>query len=265
MNGKCKNIPAEQQLDNKHSGVRNQENLRNELRTNSKSKYTPPWTTPYIIGIGGPSGSGKTSLASKIVSLINVPWTVLISMDNFYKPLNNEERKRAFDNNFDFDEPNAIDLDLLYKCLCDLKTGKKCEIPVYSFVNHNRVPDKKVTVYGASVIIVEGLYTLYDSRLLQLMDLKIYVDADLDICLARRLSRDIVSRGRDLNGCINQWEKFVKPNSVKYVLPTKQNANTVIPSFNDNTAAIKFLVGYIASKLKKKKIYGTCPRIDSIR
>ena len=137
----------------------------NELTANLKLKYTPPWITPYIIGIGGPSGSSKISLTLRIVSLINVPWTVLIFMHTFYKRLNGEERKRAFDNNFDFDEPNAIDLDLLYKCLRDLKTSKKCEIPVNSFVNHNRVPKKKVTVYGASVIIIEGLYTLYDPRL----------------------------------------------------------------------------------------------------
>lgn len=254
MNNKCKDKSTEKQLNNKQTELEDQKDGHELSKTHSKSKYIPPWTTPYIIGIGGPSGSGKTSIASKIVSLINVPWTVLISMDNFYKPLTNAERQRAFNNDYDFDEPNAIDLDLMYKCVCDLRAGKKCEIPVYSFVNHNRIPNKKVTIYGASVIIIEGLYTLYDPRLLKIMDLKVYVDADLDICLARRLSRDIVSRGRNLDGCIHQWEKFVKPNSVKYVLPTMNNANAIIPSFNDNSIAIKLLVDYITSKLERKSM-----------
>lgn len=217
-----------------------------------KMSYSPPWTTPYIIGIGGPSGSGKTSVASKIVSALNVPWTVLISMDNFYKPLTEEERKLAFDNNYDFDTPNAIDQDLAYQCIANLKDGKKVDIPVYSFTNHNRIPDKFVTIYGASVIIFEGIYALHDARLLNLMDIKIFVDADLDVCLARRLSRDIVSRNRDLNGCIDQWEKFVKPNAVKYVRPTMNNADAIIPSMNNNETAIKLVVDHIRSKLHDK-------------
>lgn len=214
--------------------------------------YTPPWTTPYIIGIGGPSGSGKTSVASKIVSALNVPWTVLISMDNFYKPLTAEERNMAFDNNYDFDTPNALDQDLAYQCIANLKDGKKVDIPVYSFVNHNRVPDKFVTIYGARVIIFEGIYALHDPRLLDLMDIKIFVDADLDVCLARRLSRDIVSRGRDLKGCIDQWERFVKPNAVKYVRPTMNNADAIIPSMSNNDIAIKLVVDHIKSKLNEK-------------
>ncbi|CCE63006.1 hypothetical protein TPHA_0D03710 [Tetrapisispora phaffii CBS 4417] len=217
-----------------------------------KTKYMPPWTTPYIIGIGGTSGSGKTSVASKLVSEIDVPWTVLISLDNFYKPLDKAQRKRAFENNYDFDEPEAVDLDLAYRCILALKEGKKTEIPVYSFVHHNRVPDKNITIYGASVIVIEGIYALYDKRLLDLMDLKIYVDADLDICLARRLSRDIITRGRDLSGCIQQWERFVKPDADKYVKPTMKNANAIIPSMADNQVAIKLLINHIKSKLKLK-------------
>lgn len=232
----------------------NSSSKKTESELLETSRYTPPWTTPYIIGIGGPSGSGKTSVASKIVSSINVPWTVLISMDNFYHALSPSEREMAFKNKFDFDEPGAIDLDLAYECIQDLKNGKKCQIPVYSFVNHNRVPGKNITIYGASVIIIEGIYTLYDQRLLDLMDLKIYVDADLDICLARRLSRDVVSRGRDLNGCIDQWERFVKPNAVKYVIPTMENADVIIPSMSDNDIAIKLLVDHISAKLEKKSL-----------
>lgn len=217
-----------------------------------RMQYLPPWTTPYIIGVGGPSGSGKTSVAAKIVSSLNVPWTVLISLDNFYKPLTPEQRSQAFRNEYDFDHPSAIDLNLAYECILNLKEGKKTSIPVYSFVEHNRVPGKNITIYGASVIVLEGIYALYDDRLLNLMDLKIYVDADLDVCLARRLSRDIVYRGRELQGCIQQWEKFVKPNADKYLRPTMQSANAIVPSLNDNGVAVQFLINHIKSKLQFK-------------
>ena len=222
------------------------------MMESGKNRYIPPWTTPYIIGIGGTSGSGKTSVASKIVSQIDVPWTVLLSLDNFYNPLSVEERERAFNNEYDFDEPAAIDLDLAYKCILSLKEGKKTTIPVYSFVHHNRVPDKNIPIYGASVIVIEGIYALHDQRLLDLMDLKVYVDADLDICLARRLSRDIISRGRDLHGCIHQWEKFVKPNADKYVKPTMKNANAIVPSMADNGVAVQLLISHIKHKLQLK-------------
>ena len=217
-----------------------------------RNRYTPPWTTPYIIGIGGPSGSGKTSIASKIVSILNVPWTVLISLDNFYKPLTSEERQRAFANEYDFDEPDALDLDLAYQCLLNLKEGKKTNIPVYSFVEHNRIPGKFITIYNSSVILLEGLYALHDPRFLDLMDLRVYVDADLDLCLARRLSRDIVTRGRDLNGSINQWERFVKPNSIKYVRPTMKNADIIIPSVRQDSMAVRILINHVRSKLDEK-------------
>ncbi|SCU93025.1 LAFA_0F14290g1_1 [Lachancea sp. 'fantastica'] len=221
----------------------------NEARS---SRYIPPWTTPYIIGIGGTSGSGKTSVAAKITSSINTPWTVLISLDNFYKPLSPEQHELAVQNEFDFDKPDAIDLDLAYECIKSLKEGKKTSIPVYSFNNHNRVPGKTISIYGSSVVVVEGIYALYNSRLLELMDLKIYVDVDLDVCLARRLSRDIVARGRDLNGCIQQWEQFVKPNAQRYVRPTMKNADAIIPSMGSNVVATQTVINHIKSRLQLK-------------
>ncbi|CCH58464.1 hypothetical protein TBLA_0A06720 [Henningerozyma blattae CBS 6284] len=249
------------------STISSQESSTNDLDTDSidttntsessltesvESKYMPPWTKPYIIGIGGASGSGKTSVAAKIVSSINVPWTVLISLDNFYNPLSPEERQLAFNNNFDFDDPAAIDLDLAYECLLNLKEGRKTVIPKYNFVEHNRVPDQSITIYAASVIVIEGIYGLFDRRLLDLMDLKIYVDADLDVCLARRLTRDIISRGRDLEGCLISWQKFVRPNTIKYVRQTLHNADVIIPSTGDNTVAVNLLITHIKTKLELK-------------
>ncbi|CDO95615.1 unnamed protein product [Kluyveromyces dobzhanskii CBS 2104] len=218
----------------------------------NSSGYIPPWTTPYIIGVGGTSGSGKTSVAAKLVSRINTPWTVLISLDNFYKPLSDEERQQAFQNNYDFDKPESIDMDLAYECVLSLKEGKQAKIPTYSFTDHDRIPNKLLTIYGASVIVVEGIYALYDQRLLDLMDLKIYVDADLDICLARRMTRDIIYRGRNLQGCISQWEQFVKPNADRFVRPTMKVADAIIPSISDNSIATEMLLNHIQSRLQLK-------------
>ncbi|KAK6459919.1 uridine kinase [Scheffersomyces coipomensis] len=228
---------------NSHSNVHSQ--LQTPLHGAS---YIPPWTEPYIIGIAGNSGSGKTSIAQKIVQELNQPWTVLLSFDNFYNPLTEDERKLAFSNNFDFDTPESLDLNLVVETVLSLKKGHKTTIPVYSFEHHNRT-DKTITIYGANVIIIEGIYTLYDPRLLDIMDLKIYVDTDLDICLARRLTRDILYRGRDLSGCLQQWEKFVKPNAVKYVNPTMNNADLIIPRGLDNVIAINLMIKHIEKQL----------------
>ncbi|EER33506.1 uridine kinase [Candida tropicalis MYA-3404] len=216
-----------------------------------KASYIPPWTEPYIIGIAGNSGSGKTSISQKIIQEINQPWTVLLSFDNFYNPLTPEESKQAFANNFDFDTPDSLDFELLVETIKNLKKGGKATIPVYSFTSHNRT-NKTNTIYGANVIIVEGLYALYDQRLLDMMDLKIYVDTDLDICLARRLTRDILYRGRDLGGAIQQWERFVKPNAVKFLNPTMNNADLVIPRGLDNSIAINLMINHINNQLANK-------------
>lgn len=216
-----------------------------------KASYIPPWTEPYIIGIAGNSGSGKTSISQKIIQDINQPWTVLLSFDNFYQPLTLEQSKLAFANNYDFDCPDSLDFDLLVETIGNLKKGGKTIIPVYSFTSHNRT-SKTNTIYGANVIIVEGLYALHDQQLLDMMDLKIYVDTDLDICLARRLTRDILYRGRDLGGAMQQWEKFVKPNAVKFINPTVQNADLVIPRGLDNSIAINLMIKHIKNQLALK-------------
>lgn len=214
-------------------------------------KYIPPWTVPYIIGIAGNSGSGKTSISQQIISQLNQPWTVLLSFDNFYKPLTPQQSELAFQNDWDFDRPESLDLDSIVDVVTRLKKGEKVEIPVYSFSSHSRT-SKTLAIYGTNVIIIEGLYALYDPRLLNLMDLKIYVDTDLDVCLARRLTRDILYRGRDLKGVMKQWETFVKPNAVRYLNPTINNADLVIPRGLDNAIAIDLMIKHILKQLRLK-------------
>ena len=244
--------PSDEQQQQQQQELQTQ-NLKHKpsFTSTPKASYIPPWTEPYIIGIAGNSGSGKTSISQKIIQDINQPWTVLLSFDNFYQPLTLEQSKLAFANNYDFDCPDSLDFDLLVETIGNLKKGGKTTIPVYSFTSHNRT-SKTNTIYGVNVIIVEGLYALHDQRLLDMMDLKIYVDTDLDICLARRLTRDILYRGRDLGGAMQQWEKFVKPNAVKFINPTVQNADLVIPRGLDNSIAINLMIKHIKNQLALK-------------
>ncbi|OUM53907.1 hypothetical protein BVG19_g3237 [[Candida] boidinii] len=215
------------------------------------TQYIPPWKSPYIIGVAGVSGSGKTTVAQQIIEEINQPWTVLVSLDNFYKPLTKEQSAQAFRNEYDFDTPDALDLDLLYECINSLKKGEKAVLPVYSFATHSRTKET-ITIYGCNVIIIEGIYSLYHSKLLDIMDMKIYVDTDLDICYSRRLLRDIVERGRDLEGIIKQWDTFVKPNSERFVKPSMLSADIIIPRGSDNLVAMNTIITHIRKQLKTK-------------
>lgn len=217
------------------------------------STYIPPWTEPYIIGVAGNSGSGKTSVSQRIIQELNQPWTVLLSFDNFYKPLTPEQSAKAFNCEWDFDAPESMDIDMLVEKVESLKRGEKTEIPVYSFVKHNR-EERTTTVYGANVIILEGIYALYDERLRDLMDLKIFVDTDLDVCLSRRIMRDLVWRGRDFEGAMKQWETFVKPNAVRNVIPTINHADVVIPRGLDNTTAINLMIKHVQKQLAQKSM-----------
>lgn len=224
---------------------------RLELQGDEAQPYSPPWTTPYIIGIAGNLGLGKTTVAQRIIQELNQPWTVLLLLDNFYNPLSPEERQRAFANEFDFDVPELLDLRLLYETVKLIREGRKTQIPVYLFSLHNRT-DKHITIYGATVIIIEGIYALYDPELLLLMDTKVYVDTDLDVCLLRRLTRDILHRGRDLEGALKQWLTFVKPAAEKLVKPTMNNADVVLPRGADSSAAINMLIQHVQRQLEVK-------------
>ncbi|MEQ2204097.1 hypothetical protein XENOCAPTIV_007787 [Xenoophorus captivus] len=131
-------------------------------------------------------------------------------------------------NDYNFDHPDAFDFDLLTHTLRKLKQGKSVKIPVYDFTTHGRQKEWK-TVYGASVIIFEGIMSFADKALLQLLDMKIFVETDSDIRLVRRLRRDITERGRDIEGVIKQYNKFVKPAFEQYIEPTMRLADLVVP------------------------------------
>ncbi|EON61021.1 hypothetical protein W97_00231 [Coniosporium apollinis CBS 100218] len=174
-----------------------------------------------------------------------------MSMDSFYKPLTPEQSAAAFRNEFDFDSPDAIDFDVLVRILGDLKAGKKAEVPIYSFQKHARI-DKTNTIYSPHVLILEGIFALHDQRVLDMLDLKIFAEADGDLCLSRRLVRDVRDRGRDIEGCIKQWFSFVKPNFYKYVQPQREVADLIVPRGIENKVAISMVSDRVKKILKHK-------------
>ncbi|KAG0258018.1 hypothetical protein BG011_003597, partial [Mortierella polycephala] len=200
------------------------------------------------------SASGKTSVAQRIIKNLKVPWVVLLSMDSFYKDLTPEEVEIAHRNDWDFDSPNSYDYDLLLETITKLKQGKTVDVPIYDFETHKRVPNKYNTVYGANVVIFEGIFGLYDKKVLDMMDLKVFVDTDVDICLARRIRRDVAERGFDVTGVLKLYKRFVKPAFDTYVYPTKRNADVVIPRGLENLVAIDLLTKHIQRQLQERKM-----------
>ncbi|KAK2614479.1 hypothetical protein N8I77_001299 [Diaporthe amygdali] len=216
-----------------------------------RAHYSPPWADVSLVGIAGSSGSGKSTLSRAIVNKLNLPWVVILSMDSFYKSLDADSSRRAFLNEYDFDSPDAIDFDKLVECLRDLKAGKRAEIPIYSFEKHARV-DKTTAIYSPHVLVVEGIFALHDPRVLDLLDMKIYCEADADTCLSRRILRDVECRGRTVEGVIKQWFMWVKPNFENYVDPQRKNADVIVPTRVENMVAIDMVVQSIQQKLVEK-------------
>uniref|UniRef100_A0A3Q2YSC7 Uridine-cytidine kinase n=1 Tax=Hippocampus comes TaxID=109280 RepID=A0A3Q2YSC7_HIPCM len=244
------------------------------LRTGTRTIYTagrPPWydehgaqsKEAFVIGLCGGSASGKTTVANKIIEALDVPWVVLLSMDSFYKDLSLEEQALAASNDYNFDHPGAFDFELLVSTLRKLKQGKSVKIPVYDFTTHRRQKDWK-NVYGASVIIFEGIMAFADKPLLQLLDMKIFVDTDSDIRLVRRLRRDITERRRDMEGVIKQYNKFVKPAFEQYIEPTMRLADIVVPRGGGNMVAIDLIVQHVHSQLEEVTLLASAQQTQTL-
>ncbi|KAI7605021.1 uridine-cytidine kinase-like protein-like 1, partial [Hortaea werneckii] len=172
-------------------------------------------------------------------------------MDSFYKPLTVEQSAAAFRNEYDFDSPDAIDFDCLVERLRSIKAGQKGDIPVYSFEKHARL-DKTTTIYSPHVIILEGIFALHDQRVTDMLDMKIFAEADADLCLSRRILRDVRERGRDIEGCVKQWFAFVKPNFHKFVEPQRMVADIIVPRGIENKVAISMVSDQILKTLHQK-------------
>ncbi len=199
-----------------------------------------------VIGIAGGTGCGKTTVVNQIVEELPKDEVVVISQDSYYNDLSHmtkEERGKV-----NFDHPNSIDFDLLISHLKALKNGKTIEIPVYSFVEENRLAETLTTV-PKKVIIVEGILVLSNPELRELFDIKIYVHADSDERLIRRLQRDIKERGHDLEKVLNRYQTAVKPMHNQFIEPSKEFADLIIPNNHYNTVAVGLVRTIINNKL----------------
>ena len=199
-----------------------------------------------VIGIAGGSGSGKTTLMKNLIDKFGDVITVL-SHDNYYKrhdELTYEERCKL-----NYDEPGAFDPSLMIYQLDQLRHGQAIDCPVYDFTVHNRSNDT-IRIVPERVIIVEGILIFESEPLRQLMDIKIFVDADADVRLCRRIKRDVNKRGRSLESVLTQYQQTVKPMHEKYVEPTKKYAALVVPEGGKNLVALELIEGRIRRHLE---------------
>lgn len=200
-----------------------------------------------IIGIAGGTGSGKTTVVNQILNELPLEEVTVISQDSFYNKNDNlsyEERCKI-----NFDHPRAIDFDLLIKQLKQLKSGKTIDQPIYSFVTHNRSTDTLKT-HPRKVVIVEGILIFTNKELRDLMDIKVFVHADSDERLIRRLRRDIQERGRDIDEVLQRYQDTLKPMHLEFIEPTKNYADIIIPNDKYNTVAIDIVRTVITENLK---------------
>lgn len=203
-----------------------------------------------IIGIAGGTGSGKTTVVRKIVDTLPANTVAVIPQDSYYNDQSDlplEVRKKT-----NFDHPDAFEWPLPAHQIEELRQGRAIEQPTYSYLTCTRLPET-VHVEPHDVIIVEGIMALYDKKLRDLMDLKIFVDAEPDERLLRVIERDIAERGHPLEMLIDKYRNVLKPMHDEFIEPTKQHADIIIPNGGENVRAVAMMQMYILSALMVKK------------
>ena len=200
-----------------------------------------------VIGIAGGTGSGKTTLMNNLINKYGSNITVL-SHDNYYKrhdDMTYEERCLL-----NYDEPAALETDLMARHLDCLRRGEAIDCPVYDFTQHNR-SHETVRIVPRKVIIVEGILIFENQPLRELMDIRIFVDTDADVRLCRRIKRDVNKRGRTLESVLTQYQQTVKPMHERYVEPSKKYADLVVPEGGKNLVALDMIMGRIQRHLEE--------------
>ena len=200
-----------------------------------------------VIGIAGGTGSGKTTVVTKIINKLSCNNVVVLPQDSYYNDSSHippEERSKI-----NFDEPNAIEWDLLVAHLEQLKNGVSVEVPTYSYITCTRQKET-IKVDPCDVVIVEGILVLNDEKLRGMMDVKVFVDADADDRLIRVIHRDCIERGRTPKIVIDRYQDVLKPMHNMYIEPTKKYADIIIPQGGNNEVAVGLLTDYISSQIK---------------
>ena len=200
-----------------------------------------------VIGIAGGTGSGKTTVVTKIINKLSCNKVIVLPQDSYYKDSSHippEERSKI-----NFDEPNAIEWDLLVAHLEQLKNGISVEVPTYSYITCTR-QEETIKVEPCDVVIVEGILVLNDEKLREIMDVKVFVDADADDRLIRVIHRDCIERGRTPKIVIDRYQEVLKPMHNMYIEPTKKYADIIIPQGGNNEVAVGLLTDYISAQIK---------------
>ncbi|PSS05998.1 Uracil phosphoribosyltransferase [Actinidia chinensis var. chinensis] len=218
---------------------------------------------PFVIGVAGGAASGKTTVCDMIIEQLRDQRVVLVNQDSFYHNLTQKELKRVHE--YNFDHPDAFDTEQLLCAMEKLKHGQAVDIPKYDFKSykHNMFPARRVN--PSDVILLEGILIFHDPRVRDLMNMKIFVDTDSDVRLARRIRRDTFEKARDINMVLDQYSKFVKPAFDDFILPTKKYADIIIPRGGDNHVAIDLIVQHIHTKLGQNDLCKIYPNLYVIQ
>ena len=203
-----------------------------------------------IIGICGGTGSGKTTIARAIVEAVGEKKVVLVEQDSYYRNLSDmplDERHQA-----NFDHPDSLDSDMLVNHILRLKQGLSAEMPLYDFKTHTR-SDKIEIIEPKPVVIVEGILIFAEPRVLDLLDVRIYVDTPDDIRLMRRLKRDFTERGRSFERTLEQYDRTIRPMHFEFVEPSKRHADIIIPEGGQIGVSVDVLCGLVREKLNQEQ------------
>jgi uridine kinase len=206
---------------------------------------------PIIIGISGGTGAGKTTFAKLVINKIGEDKVAYIQQDSYYKDQSNVPITKR--NNINYDHPSAIDINLLALHLKNLKESLTIQKPIYDFTKHIRLPRSEL-IAPKEIILVEGILILASSAIRKLLDIKVYLEADADIRLARRIQRDINERDRDVASVMSQYLKTVKPMHIKFIEPAKKYADIIVSGAGSLNRAAQRTV-FLIKKLKKRQYF----------
>ena len=205
-----------------------------------------PNNKPFVIGVAGGSGSGKSTVTREVLASVGPEMATVVIQDDYYcdqTPMSPEERRKT-----NYDHPQAFDWPLMVQHLQALRRGEAIEMPTYDFAKDNRA-SKTITVQPAPVIVVEGLFALYDADLRKMMSLKVFVDTAADVRFIRRLQRDMAERGRSAESVINQYLETVRPMHKQFIEPTKRHADVILPH-GANGPAVNIITTKVVSLIR---------------
>lgn len=199
-----------------------------------------------VVGVSGGSGSGKSTVSQKLREAVGPDRMALVMQDSYYRDLPSHDEATILAHNFD--HPDSLELELLAEHLAELKAGRAVDVPVYDFATHTRTYEVQ-RVEPGPVVLVEGILLFAVPELLDVFDLRVFVDTDADVRLARRVRRDVAERGRTADDVLRQWEETVRPMHLEFVEPSRRWADVIVPEGGMNRAALALLEDHLAKLL----------------